>query len=82
MYVCLVMILDSHLTYENKVIISMISGGLWIYFRTSDCYLMIQRLHIFPVIFVMIWIYLNYYEPLFLPLGLMILIIYSQINKI
>jgi hypothetical protein len=30
----------------------------------------------------MTWTYLNYYEPLFLPIGLSILILYSRRNKI
>ena len=75
------MLLDQWLTYDQKVMISVICGGLWIYFRTQDCYKMIPRKHIFPVVFVCIWIYLNYYEPLFLPIGLLILIIYSKLSK-
>ena len=71
------MLLDEVLTYHQKVIISIICGGFWIYFRTAECYNMIPRLHIFPVIFVCGWIYLNYYEPLFLPIGLSILIAYG-----
>jgi len=39
---------------------------------------MIPRRHILPVIFVMGWTYLNYYEPLFLPLGLVVLILYAK----
>jgi hypothetical protein len=70
------MILDNYLSFHNKVIISVICSGFWIYFRTNDCYKLIPRLHIFPVIFVMIWTYMNYYEPLFLPVGLFILILY------
>ena len=76
------MLLDKFLTYDQKVIISVICGGLWIYFRTSDCYKLIPREHIFPIFFVCIWIYLNYYEPLCLPIGLAILIAYSQMHKI
>ena len=75
------MILDNYLSYNIKVIVAIVCSGLWIYFRTSDCYKLIPRLHIFPVIFVMTWTYLNYYEPLFLPLGLMVLIAYSQFYK-
>jgi hypothetical protein len=75
------MILDKYISSNNKVIISMVSGGLWIYFRTARCYELIPSQHIFPVIFIMIWIYLNYYEPLFLPLGLMVLAIYQLIRK-
>jgi len=74
------MILDNYLSYKNKVIISVICSGLWIYFRTSDCYKLIPRLRIFPIFFVMTWVYLNYYEPLFLPLGLLLLILYSKIK--
>jgi magnesium-transporting ATPase (P-type) len=74
------MILDNLLSYDNKVIISVICSGLWIYFRTSECYNLIPRLHIFSIFFVMIWVYLNYYEPLFLPIGLLILILYAKIN--
>jgi hypothetical protein len=75
------MILDNYLSYNNKVFISVICSGFWIYFRTSDCYKLIPRMHIFPIIFVMSWVYLNYYEPLFLPIGLLILIAYSKILK-
>jgi hypothetical protein len=75
------MILDNYLSYHFKVYIAVICSGLWIYFRTSDCYKMIPRGHIFPIFFVMIWSYLNYYEPLFLPIGLLILIAYSQFQK-
>lgn len=73
------MILDKLLTYDQKVAISVICGCLWIYFRTADCYQMIPRLHIFPIVFVGIWIYLNYYDPLWLPIGLAILVIYAYV---
>lgn len=74
------MLLDNVLTYDQKVIISVICGGLWIYFRTSECYKIIPRKHMFSIFFVCIWIYLNYYDPLFLPIGLFVLIAYSQTN--
>jgi hypothetical protein len=73
------MILDNYLSYNNKVIIAVICSGFWIYFRTSDCYKLIPRSHIFPIFFVMTWAYLNYYEPLFLPIGLIIMIVYSKV---
>ena len=76
------MILDKYLSFHTKVIISVICSGFWIYFRTAECYNMIPRHHIFPIMFVMAWSYLNYYEPLFLPIGLLILILYSHIKKI
>jgi hypothetical protein len=72
--------LDNMLTYQQKVLFSVICSGIWIYFRTSDCYKLIPRKHIFPVFFVCIWTYLNYYEPLFLPIGLLVLVAYSQLN--
>ena len=75
------MILDDYITTDTKIAISVISAGIWIYFRTSDCYNMIPRMHFYPVVFVMIWTYLNYYEPLFLPIGLLLLILYSKINS-
>jgi len=75
------MILDNYLTYNIKVIIAVFCSGFWIYFRTSDCYKLIPRRHVFPIVFVMIWTYLNYYEPLFLPMGLLVLIAYSKFNK-
>jgi len=76
------MILDKYISYKNKVLFSVICGGFWIYFRTSDCYNLIPRKHIFPVVFVMVWTYVNYYEPLFLPLGLGVLILYSKKDTI
>jgi hypothetical protein len=75
------MILDNYIPFQTKVIFSVICAGLWIYFRTPSCYVMIPPNHILPVIFVMIWTYLNYYEPLFLPIGLIILILYSYHGK-
>jgi len=74
------MILDRVLTYHQKVIIAVIVAGFWIYFRTQDCYAMIPRMHLLPVLFVMAWTYLNYYDPLFLPIGLLILV--SSTHKI
>jgi len=75
------MILDKYISYKKKVWISVICAGLWIFFRTADCYSMIPRLHIFPVFFVMAWAYINYYEPLALPIGLLILIAYMEFSK-
>ena len=74
------MILDRVLTYHQKVIIAVIVAGFWIYFRNQDCYAMIPRMHLLPVLFVMAWTYLNYYDPLFLPIGLLILV--SSTHKI
>uniref|UniRef100_A0A6C0JW35 Uncharacterized protein n=1 Tax=viral metagenome TaxID=1070528 RepID=A0A6C0JW35_9ZZZZ len=74
------MFFDKLISYKQKVFFSIICSGLWIYFRTSENYNMIPRHNIFPVVFVMGWTYLNYYEPLFLPIGLSILIAYSKLG--
>jgi magnesium-transporting ATPase (P-type) len=75
------MILDKYLSFRTKVIVSVICSGVWIYFRTNQCYEMIPREQILPVIFVMIWAYLNYYEPLFLPIGLLILMLFPFVKR-
>ena len=67
------MIFDDVLSHDNKIIIAVLSSGIWIYFRTAQCYDMIPRTNLLPVVFVMIWAYINYYEPLALPIGLIIL---------
>jgi len=64
---------------KYKIIVAVICSGFWIYFRTKNCYDMIPNGHVFPVIFVMVWTYLNYYEPLFLPIGLLTLVLYPVI---
>ena len=74
------MILDKYVSFHTKVLISIVCAGLWIYFRTAECYSMIPRFHLFTVVFVMSWTYLNYYEPLFLPIGLLVLILYSKLS--
>lgn len=72
------MILDKYLSYNNKVIISVICAGFWIYFRTSECYAMIPRHSIFASLYVMLWVYLYSYEPLFCPIGILILLFYTN----
>ena len=73
------MILDK-ISYEHKVLFSVLCAGLWIYFRTQDCYTMIPRQQLLPVLFVTCWTYLNYYDPFFLPIGLGILIVYAKLK--
>ena len=76
------MFFDKYLSYNNKVIISIICAGIWIYFRTAECYAMLPRHSLFASIFVMLWVYLYSYEPLFCPIGLAILIFYTKFNNI
>lgn len=72
------MLLDKQLSYHSKVIIAVISGGVWIYFRTAECYSMLPRKNIFSIIFMMTWMYINYYEPLVAPIGILILLGYTK----
>jgi len=76
------MILDEYISYDAKVQFAVVCAGFWIYFRTESCYNMIPRQHIFPILFVCGWTYLNYYEPLFLPIGLSILVLYGYGKKL
>lgn len=75
------MLFDKYITFDQKIIIAVLSAAIWIYFRTWGCYKLIPRKSIFSVIFVCIWLYLNYYEPLVVPIGLSILVLYSLLNK-
>ena len=65
------------LTYNQKILISLLSSALWIYYRTSDCYNLIPRKNLLSVILVTSWTYLNYKEPLALPIGLLILYLFK-----
>jgi hypothetical protein len=71
------MVLDNYLTFKQKIYISLIACGIWIYFRTDQCYAMIPRKSLFSVLLITIWVYLNYYDPLAAPIGLCILYLYS-----
>tara|TARA_B100000963_G_scaffold344826_1_gene348050 strand:- start:64 stop:291 length:228 start_codon:yes stop_codon:yes gene_type:complete len=71
------MILDKILSQNQKIIIAIISGCVWIYFRDDICYSAIPRMNIFSVIVTAVWIYLNYKDPLFLPIGLIALYLVS-----
>ena len=74
------MILDKYISFQTKVVFAVICSGVWIFFRTSECYTLIPRMHWFPVVFVMLWTYLNYYDPLFLPIGLLLLVAFPMIR--
>ena len=71
------MLFNKYINKNKKILISVIIGGIWIYFRTDECYKLIPRKNLISVILVIIWIVLNYKDPLFLPIGLFILYIYS-----
>ncbi len=73
------MILDRHLTHQQKIIIAMASAAVWIYFRTFDCYKLLKQKSLLSVVLVVGWIYLYDKDPLFLPIGLAIMYSYSLI---
>ena len=72
------MILDKVLDNETKIIISVISGMIWIYFRKLKNYCGLSNKSLLSAILVGCWTYLNYKEPLFLPIGLLTLYFYSE----
>ena len=67
------------ISYQNKVVFSVIFVGLCIFFKPESTGELLPKHSFFAVIFVMIGVTLNYYDPLFLPLFLLLLYIYSQI---
>ena len=73
------MILDNFFSKYDKIIISIISGMLWIYFRTEECYKLVPRKSILTAIVVGCWIYLNYKDPLFLSIGVLIMYVMEYI---
>jgi len=75
------MILNSYLTFEQKIYISIFSSMIWIYYRDIGCYALLPRKKIISVILVSIWMYFNYYEPLSAPIGLIIMYLYSLFEK-
>ena len=70
--------LKSLLNYNNKVIFSCIIGAIWIYNRKLQHYNLLPRRSLLGTLLVIIWIYINYYEPFALPIGLLILYLYGQ----
>jgi len=73
------MILDNYISRKNKIILSILVGSIWIYFRTFDCYSLLPRKKISSIVIVSIWIYLNYIDPFFLPIGILIMILYKYL---
>ena len=74
------MFLDNYLSYNDKVTISLLCVGLWMYYRTAECYAMIPRHSIFSSLFVMGWLYSYLYDPLVVPIGIVILLFYTKYN--
>ena len=75
------MILDNYISIKQKLMISLISGALWIYYRKLECYDSLPRNNMIISIIVMIWIYLYYLDMLFLPIGLLIFYLIPQIKN-
>lgn len=64
-----------------KILIAIISGMIWIYFRNYENYRALPNNSLISTLLVGFWIWLNYQDPLFLPLGLILLYLYSQYFK-
>ena len=75
------MILDNYLTFSQKIIIALVSASIWIYFRDISNYKLLPRKSIIFILIICFWLYLNYYEPLVIPIGLLIMYVYSIVNK-
>ena len=75
------MLLDKYLSFDYKILLSMIVGSIWIYYRKYQNYKLLERKSLRSVILVSIWIYIHYYEPLFLPIGICIIYLYSKYHK-
>ena len=73
------MILDNYISEKNKLIIAIITGSLWIFYRTQSCYALLPRKNFISILIVCMWIYLNNNDPLFLPIGLFIMILYGSL---
>ena len=71
------MILDRHLTHQQKIVIAMVAAVIWIYFRTFGCYKLLKRKSLLSIFIVVAWIYLYDKDPLFLPIGLAIMFVYG-----
>ena len=67
-----------NISFQNKVVVSVICLGLWMYFRTENTNELLPNHSLFSVLFVMVGATLNYYDPLFLPIFLLLLYIYSK----
>ena len=65
------------ISFQNKVVFSVIFVGLWIFFSPENTNLLPNH-SLFAAIFVMFGVTLNYYDPIFLPIFLLLLYIYSQ----
>ena len=71
------MILDKYLDYNTKITISIVSAMIWIFFRTSNNYCGLPNHSVLSAGLVGGWTYLHYKDPIFLPIGLMGLYLYS-----
>lgn len=75
------MLLDNYLTFNQKTYISIFTSMIWIYYRNLGCYALLPRKNIMASILVSIWMYCNYIEPLSVPIGLIIMCIFSIFYK-
>jgi hypothetical protein len=70
------------ISFSTKVIFSVVVAGLWVFFRTENSDELLPTHSFFAVLFVMVGVALNYYDPLFFPLFLLLLFLYSKFINI
>jgi len=73
------MLLDTFLSHQQKIYLAMITASIWIYYRTFDCYALLQRKKVISILLVILWIYLYNRDPLFLPIGMAIMFAYKSL---
>lgn len=64
--------------YPQRALVSSIIAGIFIYFRRLDYYATMPRSSVLVSLLVFAWAYLNYMEPIALPLGLILLNLFGN----
>ena len=64
--------------YATRAMISCVIAGIFIYIRKLDYYATMPRGNLGTSLLIVIWVYLNYMEPLALPVGLLLLNIFGK----
>ena len=71
----------SGISYASRAIFSCIVASVWIYHQRLDYYQLLPRKNLVMAVIIAVWTYLNYVEPLSLPIGLAIITYMSRKSK-
>lgn len=71
----------SGIPYATRALLSCAVAAVWIYNRQIDYYRILPRKHIIIAGIIAVWMYLNYVEPMSLPIGLAILTYMSRKSR-